>query len=938
MESSEVNPPRPGYGGKGSVIKLQTNYFKLAPDPTLELYRYRVTIPPDRNGIVPVGKKAKRIVQLLLTDHFRMVQSYIATDFRSTLISRKKLTLNRDYYDVIYRVEGVTVQARNATSYRCRVEPTGSLTLSELMDYLTSTQAGLMLGSKDEIIQALNIVVGHFPKAAESVATVATNRHFASRPEAQDRASLGAGLEVIRVFFMSVRAATARILVNVQVKNTAFYEQGGLDKLMTDFLEANDLNTDKLLEFVENLSIEVTHRKNSQGDRVPIFKTVLGLATTADGSQAPNPPKVRRLGAGAQEVQFFLNDSSASSVGKSTPGSSGGGKQSQKGVKAGPAPPSAGGRYITVFDFFKEKCNLTIRDPKLPVINVGGKENPSYLPAEVCKVRPGQPAKKKLKLSSAQTMKMINFAVRRPPDNVNSIVGSGRRLLGFEPTNGKLTTFNTNVPPELITVGGRVLNGPDIKYTGSTIKPVSGSWNLRSMKLANTTRLSWTYLRIIDGTKNPFQSERSFQSKLNELHIKLRDLGIRVEDSYRRGRQVTLESENVNSKIDELIRQLAALANRAKLLLVIIPEKMMTAIYNRVKYTCDVKWGILNVCVLDYKLEKANQQYLANVAMKFNLKLGGWNHTLDPAKLGIVRSNQTMIVGIDVTHPVKGSSPQAPSVAGIVASVDGRLGQWPAAVQVQAARQEMVSGLEDMFKSRLKLWWERNNKTLPRNILIYRDGVSEGQYDIVLKHELPALRKACETLYPPQDTKAKLPLLTIVIVGKRHNTRFYKEPKEGGGNPDNGTVVDRSVTEARNWDFFLQSHTPVKGTARPAHYYVVYDQIFRTLAKTEAANALEDLTHNLCYLFGRATKAVSICPPAYYADLLCTRARCYLTNSLYDPSSTPSSQVTSSSSSSSSGPGPGQQPQRPPPPPPLDATVVNMVKIHDGVKDAMFYI
>lgn len=29
-------------------------------------------------------------------------------------------------------------------------------------------------------------------------------------------------------------------------------------------------------------------------------------------------------------------------------------------------------------------------------------------------------------------------------------------------------------------------------------------------------------------------------------------------------------------------------------------------------------------------------------------------------------------------------------------------------------------------------------------------------------------------------------------------------------------------------------------------------------------------------MFGRATKAVSLCPPAYYADLLCERGRAYL--------------------------------------------------------------
>lgn len=29
-------------------------------------------------------------------------------------------------------------------------------------------------------------------------------------------------------------------------------------------------------------------------------------------------------------------------------------------------------------------------------------------------------------------------------------------------------------------------------------------------------------------------------------------------------------------------------------------------------------------------------------------------------------------------------------------------------------------------------------------------------------------------------------------------------------------------------------------------------------------------------MFARATRAVSICPPAYYADLLCERGRSYL--------------------------------------------------------------
>lgn len=99
---------------------------------------------------------------------------------------------------------------------------------------------------------------------------------------------------------------------------------------------------------------------------------------------------------------------------------------------------------------------------------------------------------------------------------------------------------------------------------------------------------------------------------------------------------------------------------------------------------------------------------------------------------------------------------------------------------------------------------------------------------------------------------------------------------QGSGKLKPGTVFDRGMTEEGVWDFYLQSHKVLQGTARPAHYVIVLDEIFRARAKgkgVNVANEVEKLTHALCYTFGRATKAVSICTPAYYADILCERAR-----------------------------------------------------------------
>ncbi|KAJ4193059.1 hypothetical protein NW759_016602 [Fusarium solani] len=231
-----------------------------------------------------------------------------------------------------------------------------------------------------------------------------------------------------------------------------------------------------------------------------------------------------------------------------------------------------------------------------------------------------------------------------------------------------------------------------------------------------------------------------------------------------------------------------------------------------------------------YAKERGQDQYFANVALKFNLKLGGNNQLLDKQRLGIINEDKTMVVGIDVTHPSPGSSSRAPSIAGMVASVDRWLTQWPAVLRVQAgARQEMVTDLSDMLKSRLQPWKTKGyHQSLPENILVYRDGASEGQYDKVVNEELPRLRKAC-TVYPASDQKRGHPHFTIIIVGKRRRTRFYPTKEtdaDRSGNPKPGTIVDRGVTEARNWDFFLQAHAAIQGTARPGHYVVVLDEIF----------------------------------------------------------------------------------------------------------------
>lgn len=449
---------------------------------------------------------------------------------------------------------------------------------------------------------------------------------------------------------------------------------------------------------------------------------------------------------------------------------------------------------------------------------------------------------------------------------------------------------------------------------------------MKSIKFSTSTKLpSWTWLYINSERGIPrFENPGQLNTSLQAFTAKLNEIGVAAA-APKPGMMIRLTGNDHEGEIDRAVGELMG-RHTPTLILTILYSSDVEA-YNCIKKICDVRRGVRNVNVLAEKLRGANDQYYANVGLKFNLKLGGANQILKASELGIVAEGKTMLVGIDVTHPSPGSSAEAPSVAGMVASIDSSLSQWPADIRIQTSRQEMVSNLDEMLKARLQRWARANKNALPENIIVYRDGVSEGQYDVVIEQELPLLKKACVETYPAASTKKNLPRISIVIVGKRHHTRFYPtrdEDADRSANPKNGTVVDRGVTEARNWEFYLQAHTAIKGTARPAHYFTVWDEIFahqKPVAPFQnAADILEDLTHRLCYLFGRATRAVSICPPAYYADLVCTRARCYL-SSVFDPTPAATPSVSEIGGIGRGGLVKGSD-----------------VQIHENVRDTMFYI
>lgn len=172
----------------------------------------------------------------------------------------------------------------------------------------------------------------------------------------------------------------------------------------------------------------------------------------------------------------------------------------------------------------------------------------------------------------------------------------------------------------------------------------------------------------------------------------------------------------------------------------------------------------------------------------------------------------------------------------------------------------------------LKFYKQKNN-CLPDKILYYRDGVSEGQFQQVMSTEKMAMIKACATIQQGYEKKVKL---TIIVVQKRHHTRFFpgttgigKDDRRNNNVPA-GTIVDTEIVHPQENHFYLVSHQSIQGVAKPTKYCILLDD------GNHKIDDLQGLSYNLCHLFSRCNRSVSYPAPTYYAHLAAYRGRVYI--------------------------------------------------------------
>ncbi|KAK7246096.1 hypothetical protein RIF29_40955 [Crotalaria pallida] len=820
----KISPiPRPDNGGTSAILTttLRVNHFPLKFNPDSIIMHYNVAVKPKFPSISKHGRPKQLskndlaiVREKLFSDNpDRLPLEMTAHDGARNIYSA--VTLPQETFTVDIS-EGE--DDRGAATYNVTITLVNTLRLRKLMDYLSGQSQTPSIPR--DILQGMDVVMKENPARR----TISMGRHFYPTDPPLVMKDLRHGIIAVGGFHHSLKPTSQGLSLCVDYSVLAFRKRMSVLNFLHEHIDGFNLDDfdifrKRVEETLIGLKVNVTHRKCNR-------KYIIARLTPVN----------------TRHVTFPIDNAKGWNPSKDA---------------------------ASLLSFFRDKYGKDVVHKDIPCLDLGKGNKKNYVPMEFCVLVDDQRyPKERLDGFAAKTLKAMSLAHPNERESaIQKMVQSSDGPCG----GGVIENFGMSVNMNMTSVVGRVIGPPELKLGDPNGKIIKISvdmekcnWNLvgRSM-VEGKPVVRWG---ILDFTSfGPYKFKLKVNEFIQNLIGKYRMLGIDMQEPiwYEESSMKILASNDLLSDLLEKINHICKYKQGPLQFLLCVMSNRSPG-YKYLKWISETKVGIVTQCCLSNSANEGDDLFFTNLALKINAKLGGSNVELSNRLPYFEGEEHVMFVGADVNHPGTRDT-RSPSIAAVVATVN-----WPAAnryagrVCPQYNRCEKILNFGEICFE-LVACYKRKNGVRPEKIVIFRDGVSEYQFDMVLNEELLDLKVEFDRLN-------YFPTITLIVAQKRHQTRFFPEGWRDGSSSGNilpGTVVDTKVTHPFEFDFYLCSYFGSLGTSKPTHYHVLWDEHKFT------SDELQKLIYEMCFTFARCTKPVSLVPPVYYADLAAYRGRLY---------------------------------------------------------------
>lgn len=298
-------PSRPGYGTLGQPNVLHTNYLSLTLSAK-QIFCYKIHVENTASGQVPKSTVTKRLILQLLAEQFQPQLPHIATDYHSVVVSCVEIPWARTYR--VTDPEPVTdLHIVLPGKYKVSFSPTGTFSSRKIMNYLNVADHEVDLQTVRQIMQALNVILGHFARKEALSYGAVIGSDFYGRPGSH-RSSPPSNVSGL-THHLSIKAhvGASRVLVHAETRCTLYRHRCSLSTMVRGYISHHTPHIDRLEEVLRGTQVHIMPSvRNYQGRSFGSAVKIRGLASSNDGALLQHPPKVARYGAGPQEVEIFI--------------------------------------------------------------------------------------------------------------------------------------------------------------------------------------------------------------------------------------------------------------------------------------------------------------------------------------------------------------------------------------------------------------------------------------------------------------------------------------------------------------------------------------------------------------------------------------------------------------------------------------------------------